>query len=88
MRDEGEVKYETCALRSWQESTDRNKLNDKLITATNTKKTLRGKLTEVIIREYLGSLSSGIIPAEAVDSDQGHFLAIRYSFTSLVFIIF
>ena len=58
-------------------------LNKKLITTTNT---LEDSAWEVNLSKNYGVdyLSSGIIPPEAVDSDQGHLSAIRYSIKSLV----
>ena len=57
--------------------------NEKSITATTL---LEYSTWEVNLskKQELGYLSSGIIPNEAVDSDQGHFLAPRYSVMSLI----
>ena len=45
---------------------------------------IRWKLIHVKIRKHLDYVLSGIFPAEAVDSNQGHFSPITNSITTLL----
>ena len=80
------VKFSEVMTRTNLEKFYHN-LNEKLIPTTNS---LEDSAWEFLLsKNYeVGYMSSGIIPAEVVDSSQGHLSGTRHSTASLVYLLF